>query len=140
MKLLGIITFNLFLGVIFAITGTISNPSFFENFINNQILPISATIVGFNLTGVIFLISHLIQLKGDFTNTKKELQHNIYFMSILFVLILFILCFDHRNFNNYYASLIYKTIIMSLFFLQLYSVYEILRTIFSINSNDDATN
>ncbi|MCX6807349.1 MAG: hypothetical protein NTZ80_00875 [Patescibacteria group bacterium] len=134
-KLLRIITFNIFLGILFTYTGEMGNPQFLSVFLNSQILPISATIVGFNIAGIIFLIGHLLQLRGDFSNTKKEIMHNIYLVGILFLVILLLLLINPVPTKNMYCDFAFKSTIMTLFFFQIYAVYEIVKAVFTIEPN-----
>lgn len=134
MKLLGIITFNSLLGVLFTFLGLKSGNDFFCDFLKNQILPISATIIGFNISGVIFLIGHLIQIEGDFSNTKKEIKHNIFFMCLLFIFIILLLFINPIPFDKSIFDFIYQSLIMTLFFLQLYAVYEIINAVFNLKN------
>lgn len=135
MKLLGIITFNIILGVLFTYFGTSGDSRFLCDFLTNQILPISATIVGFNVSGVIFLMGHLLQIKGDFSRSKNEIKHNIYFMGIIFVILIFLLFIKPMSFENSLYEFTYQSLIMTLFFFQIYAVYEIISAVFNLKSN-----
>lgn len=136
MKLLGIFTFNFILAAIFTLLGMNSKNQFINNFLHNQILPISATLIGFNVTGVFFLIGYLLQIPGEFTKTMKEIKHNIYIMGIAFITIVLLLFINPLPFENFLFDFLYQSFIMTLFFIQIFAVSEIVNGVISLKNNN----
>lgn len=138
MKIFGIVCLNLIIGFAIACLG-ILNPEFTKNFLNNQILQISATILGFSLSGAIFLLSTIIdlELKNSifFTKTKDEIKQNIYFMIISFILLIVVL-FIRSNFeSNSNVKFILNGVSFSIFSIQICAVFELIGAIFMIKKD-----
>ncbi len=138
MKLLGIIFFNIILGAGFILLNQLVGNCFLKNFLDNQILPIGSTILGFNLAGIIFLIGHITEIESktnaDFSASKRELKHNIYFLGLVFVAILLLLFVNPTPTQYKYVDFGFNALIMTLFFMQFYAVYEILNAVFHLKT------
>ncbi len=132
MRVFGIISLNIFVGIFISYLGYIIGNDFLINFLNNQILTISATIIGFNFAVVVFLIGFLLKIDGDFSKTKKEIKDNIRFMMLMFGMILFFLIIRPKI-NNDICNVLYDSLILALFSSQMFSVYEVIDSIFNIS-------
>lgn len=117
--------------------------SFLDNFLNSGFVETFAALVGFNIAAVTFLMGNLGEteraFKGasDFSNTRKEIKQNIYFLFSVFVLALVALIIrpnlqvpiDFLNNEGYYLL---NGAILTFFGLGLASIFEVIKAIFSI--------
>lgn len=146
MRILGFIFLSLLLatGLVFLdlhLPGTYLN-----SFITDHFIETFAGLVGFNIAAVIFLIGQLINLeekfggKTVFVNTRREIKHNAYFLLSSFVSCLVLLIvrpnlneslFFHENIFYYVANIL----IIAIFTLAIFAIYEILRAVFLLSKN-----
>lgn len=133
-KIFGIIFFNTIFGALFVLLNQLSNNGFLNNFLSNQILPISATILGFNLTGIIFLAGQISTIESkvgcDFENSKREIKDNIYFMGVIFLILIFLLFINPTPTKYGSLDFCFNSLTVGLFFAQFYAVYEIINAVF----------
>lgn len=116
-----------------------------EKFLSqNQILQMSGLILSINIPSVIFLVGRLIDAPVDFSNAMKEVKHNVYFMFIAFIGMLVISIFDPfvllsnliidwcalDSVSAFLSKSASKTAIMTFFFLQIYALSEIAKSMF----------
>jgi len=132
MRIFWIFTFHILIWFVLTYLWFNCDKEFFLNFLSTQILPISATIIWFSISGIIFLITHLLSLDWNFEKTKEEIRDNIVFMGITFFIMFFFLLVSPSSFSNEIFKYSYYTTIVTSFLLQLFAVYEILRAIFLI--------
>ncbi len=122
----------------------LTNNNFLNNFFNNQLIPTLASLVGFNIAAVIFLIGQLNTVEGKngkfgiFNDTRKEIKHNIYFILIDFTIIFLLLIFrsDLNNLVNNNSKIIFSIfniLILALFLLIIFSIFEIMKAVFKLN-------
>lgn len=112
---------------------------FLFKFFREQSIGIVATVLALNIATITFLLGHLVTIetkanKEIFTNTKKEIQDNIYFMTGLFAALFIVVTLMNEsikwNINNFYFSpIIFLSLII--FILIFFCLYEILNAIFT---------
>ncbi len=111
-------------------------------FLNEQFVEVFATLVGFNIAAVIFLIGQLIVLEEGhnfiFENTRREVKHNSYFLLAAFVISLLLLIFrpdftEAAPFPVKLGFYIINILILTLFTLATFALYEILHATFLLN-------
>lgn len=146
-KFFGYFFISLIIATVLVVIDYFLPGNFLNNFLSNGFLEVFATLVGFNIAAVIFLVGQLLDLElktdrvGSFSATKKELKHNIYCLLILFCVSVFLLIFfpdfkdpselSHAKLIFYYID---KCLIISIFILSFFNIFEVLKAIFSINS------
>src|SRR3989344_288932 len=108
-----------------------------DSFLDSQLIPTLATIVGFSVAAVIFILGQLSTVEiqtgksGHFKSTKKELRHNIYTLLFIFF-IAFILFIFKPSLDDIsvmrYKILYYSISIASLtiFIISLVAIYEVI--------------
>ncbi len=145
MRVLGFIFLSLIIsGGVLYFSHTIGG-SFIDNFLGGDFITTYATLVGLNLAAVTFLLAQLISMeekRGEeiFAQTKKEIRHNSLYLLFSLPLSILILSFRAdlvvpatlRNNLDYYVS---NLIVLILFALTIFAIYEILTAIFRINKN-----
>ena len=133
--LFGIFCINFLLACAFIFLGNYVGSTYVESFIQNDLISVSATILGFSLTGVIFLLGTFQNFKVNFNNTKVEIKHNIYASTILFVfnLLLVILSETSKHNSNGFMAIA----IFTVFFLQISLVLEIISATFKMQKTND---
>lgn len=121
--------------------------TFLAHFLDNNFIETFAGLIGFNIAAVIFLVGQLMNIedrlggKVQFTRTRKEIKHNAYFLLSSFVacLILLVMRPDLNESLPVFGNILYyldNVAILTLFALAIFAIYEILRTVFLITSND----
>lgn len=121
--------------------------SYLTNFLDNHFIETFAALVGFNIAAVIFLVGQLMNLedrlgiKKGFENTRREIKHNSYFLLSAFVacLVLLILRPDMRGIGNLSDNIFYylnNLLVITIFSLAIFAIYEILRAVFTLSRND----
>ena len=147
MRILGFIFLSLLLSTGIVLVDFFLPGTYLSGFLNNHFIETFAGLVGFNIAAVVFLVGQLISLedrvdsKIGFINTKREIKQNAYFLLSSFLSCLFLLIIrpdlklDISLKNNifYYVD---NIIIMSLFILAIFAIYEILRAIFLLSKKD----
>lgn len=119
-----------------ALATTYGNNGFLDEFLKKDLLQISGLILGINIPSVIFLIGALNPFPGDYSDTIKEIKHNVYLMFCTFIVILVLsifnpfvylpdLCIDMVT-----PKAASQTVLMAFFLLQIYALYEIASLIF----------
>lgn len=105
------------------------------SFLKNQSIGIVATVLALNIATVTFLLGHLVTLetkanKPLFKNTKKEVRHNVYFMTVMFFSLLFSVTSIEANqlwsINSYNFNplVLVSTVIFILIFICLFEIIE----------------
>lgn len=131
----GIFSACFFLAFIFTYIDSKLWWKFLHNFLNTQILTIIVTFISFNIASITFIIWNLSNIEKQawkelFRKTRKQFSDNIFFMIWIFIFIFFLLLWlwdaKEINWNSY---ILYKTILLGLFFLEIFSVIEIFRLI-----------
>lgn len=143
MRILGFIFVSLIFGSAIVGLNFYFNGTFLDNFIDHELIPTLATLVGLNIAAVIFLLGHLISVefhsnKGDiFQETRKELKHNSFFVLYTFLATFILTIFRSSilGFTPKVNSIIHHSTdvaIMTLFFMALIAIYEILHSSFLV--------
>ena len=145
MRFLGHLFLSLIISSLIIFVDHLTNSDFLNNFFDNQLIPTLASLVGFNVAAVIFLIGRLdmVEIKnekaGIFNNTRKEIkQHSIYFILIDFIIIFLLLIFkiDSKDLVDNISKIkffIFNTLILALFLLIIFSIFEIMKATFRLN-------
>ena len=114
---------------------------FLYNFLLNQILTIIITLISFNIASVTFMISNLLNIeethwKELFSGTRKELSDNIHLMIGVFILIFLLLLWlwDSKQVSGL-SFFSYKSVLLWLFFIEIFAVVEIFNLIMSYKWN-----
>lgn len=121
--------------------------TFLENFINSNFIETFASLVGFNIAAVIFLLGQLISIedrfsdKDVFQSTRKEIKHSSYFLLVSFTLSLIILTL-RPDLNVADMSLVANKayfflngVSVALFYLAIISIFEILKAVFILGKH-----
>lgn len=119
--------------------------SYLKTFLDDHFIETFATIVGFNIAAVVFLMGQLMVLEDkyalNFERTRKEIKHNTYFLISAFALVLLILVFRPDfidglglKSNGVYHAL--NVAVISIFSLAVFAIYEILHAVFVLGKND----
>ncbi len=117
--------------------------NFLINFINNHYIETFASLIGFNLASVTFLLGQLITIEATinqesmFESTRKEIKHNAFFLIFIFVVALLLLTFRPDigitgRFDLNIAYYVVNTLVISIFLMALFAIFEILNSVFSI--------
>jgi len=144
MRFLGHLFLSLIISSLIIFVDHLTNSDFLNNFFDNQLIPTLASLVGFNVAAVIFLIGRLdmVEIKnekaGIFNNTRKEIKHSIYFILIDFIIIFLLLIFkiDSKDLVDNISKIkffIFNTLILALFLLIIFSIFEIMKATFRLN-------
>lgn len=143
MRVLGFIFLALIMSTSILYASHLIGGSFLDAFLANEFITTYATLVGLNLAAVTFLLAQLVSIEekrgGEiFYETKKEIKHNS--MYLLFSLPIAILTLLFRvdisnpptiqNNIDYYIS---NLVVLTLFAMTIFAIYEILTAIFRIN-------
>lgn len=146
MRILGFIFLALVIsGSVMFISYNLGN-GFLADFLNNEFIGVYATVVGFNLAAVIFLISQLVTIeekKGAevFFKTKKEIKHNSYYLLFSLPVVIFILSIkpsliNPQTFVNNPYYYVCDLVVLSLFVLTIFAIFEILNAMFILNKKN----
>lgn len=121
--------------------------TFLAKFIDNNLIETFASIVGFNIAAVIFLLGQLISIEGKFAdvdvfqNTRREIKHNSYFLLVSFSIVLVVLM-ARPDMNSADMTLsvnrvhfFLNGVSIALFYLALIAVFEILKAVFVLGKN-----
>jgi hypothetical protein len=106
-----------------------------------------AGLVGFNIAAVIFLIGQLLNLeekfrnKTVFVNTRREIKHNAYFLLSSFIVCLVLLIIrpgikENISLSNNIFYYLDNILIITIFILSIFAIYEILKAVFLLSKND----
>jgi len=133
MKQLKVMLGCIILGIAFIVIDQLIGNGFLEVFLKTQILPICSTILGFSVASVTFLIGKIAETENNteynFNKSRKEIKDSICFMIYTYVAIIFLLFLKPSSgYDCLVLSL--NSLIMSLFFIQIYIVHEIINAIF----------
>lgn len=146
MRFLGFVFIALIFSALILVADFYLPGNYLDNFLENQLMPILATLVGLNIAAVIFLIGGLsdMELKTDnfavFDNTKKEIKHNIYFILLSlvasFVLLVVKPSVDSTS-SVFLRSLYYvdSVLLIALFVMTIFAIFEIIGAVFAIKNN-----
>lgn len=120
---------------------------YLEKFIDNNFIEAFASLVGFNIAAVVFLLGQLIAIEEKFygreifNDTRREIKHNSYLLLLLFVFSLVILTFrpdlrtlDPSFFSNKIYYIFNGLIVLSLY-LAVIAIFEILKAVFALGKN-----
>ncbi len=146
MQILGHIFVSILVAIIIIVGDYYLPGSFLTSFIDNHFIETFATIVGLNITAVVFLLGQLIVVKEKLTNSRnvfentiKQIKHSSYFLVISFLLSLVVLIFrpnlkldDVRLGVNVVYYIMNGSLVM-LFCLSVVSIFEILGAVFKLS-------
>jgi len=144
MRFLGFIFLSLSFGAIIVALDYFLPGNYLENFLTSYLVETFAIFIGLNTAAIIFLLGQLTEIEFKagkmslFSETKIELKHNIYLLIFSFCLALILLIFRpasnelDTNFLTIYFF-INTTLLVSLFLLAIFALFEILVAVFSIN-------
>jgi cytochrome bd-type quinol oxidase subunit 2 len=119
--------------------------SYLKTFLDDHFIETFATIVGFNIAAVVFLMGQLMVLEDKyattFERTRREIKHNTYFLISAFAIVLLVLVFrpdfiEDAGFKLnavYYAA---NVAVIAIFSLAIFAIYEILHAVFVLGKND----
>lgn len=147
MRILGFIFLSLLVSSSLIAADLYLQGSYLTDFLNNHFIETFAALVGFNIAAVIFLVGQLMSLedrfgvKRGFAGTRREIKHNSYFLlsAFVFCLILLVIRPDLqvaaglKNNIFYYVD---SLLVISIFSLAIFAIYEILRAVFMLSRND----
>lgn len=147
MRILGFIFLSLLISSSLITVDLYLPGSYLTDFLTNHFIETFAALVGFNIAAVIFLIGQLMNLedrlgaKRGFENTRREIKHNSYFLLSSFVvcLVLLVIRPDVGNEIGLKDNIFYYSdnlLIIAIFSLAIFAIYEILRAVFSLSRND----
>ena len=147
MRILGFIFLSLLLATGLVFTDFHMPGTYFNSFLNDHFIETFAGLVGFNIAAVIFLIGQLMNLeerfsgKTIFANTRREVKHNAYFLLSSFVscLVLLIVRPDLKNIVSFRENIFFyidNVLIITIFTLAIFAIYEILRAVFLLSKNN----
>lgn len=148
MKFLGFLFLSLLLSSAIVVADFYLPGMFLDNFLSYSLIQTFATLVGFNVAAVIFLLGQIISVEkqsgqdGFFKETRKEIRYNSYYLLISFLLSLFLLIFrpDFSSLNSAGFEMLYyiiNTLILALFILAIFSIYEILKGVFILGKGNN---
>lgn len=143
MRFLGVLFLALLLSATTVIVDIFVSGNFLSRFIDNSFIETFASLIGFNLASVTFLLGQLITIEATvnndsmFDNTRKEIRHNTYFLIATFILSLLLLVFRPEfeatgliRQNVWYY--IFNTSVLTIFLMSLFAIYEILKSVFAV--------
>jgi len=144
MRLLGHLFLFLVISSLIILVNRSTNSNFLNHFFNNQLIPTLASLVGFSIVAVIFLIGQLDILEtkngkpGIFSKTREEIKHNIYFVLIIFTTIFLLLIFkiDSNSLIDNISKIklfVFEILILAGFLSIIFSIFEIMRATFKLN-------
>lgn len=119
--------------------------SYLKTFLDDHFIETFATLVGFNIAAVVFLMGQLMVLEdkyaATFERTRREIKHNTYFLISAFAIVFLVLVFrpDFIYGSNFKANAIYhvaNVAVISIFSLAIFAIYEILHAVFVLGKND----
>lgn len=138
---LGIFTLLTILALPFLALDYFFGSKFVDDFLRNQSLQIMGTILALNIATAAFLVGHLMDIeakaqKNIFSNSTREIKHNIYFMLIIFFVQMLVLTLRDSSVVITFSSGKYWFMGcgLVLFFAYLLCLYEITAAIFSVRS------
>lgn len=120
---------------------------YLSDFLSEHFSETFAALVGFNIAAVIFLVGQLMSLedrigaKKAFENTRREIKHNSYFLLSAFVacLVLLIIRPDIQEGAGFKVNIwhyIDNLLVLAIFSLAIFAIYEILKAVFMLSHND----
>lgn len=147
MRILGFIFLSLIISASLVALDFYISGTYLTDFLNDHFIETFASLIGFNIAAVIFLVGQLINIedrlgsKSSFNNTKKEIKHNAYFLLSSFVisLILLIIRPNLQGVGELKDNVLYyidNVLIITIFSLAIFAIYEILRAVFFLSKND----
>lgn len=109
--------------------------SFLNRFIGSEFIQMFAAILGFNFAAIIFLLGQLFVIDNSerdiFKNTKNEIKQNgVYILSSFSICLLLLIFRPDFNvttvqFTDNWLFYLINTVIITLFIVSLFAVYEI---------------
>jgi len=147
MRLLGFVFLSLIIATSIVAADYYLPGTFLHRFLDSSFIETFAGLVGFNIAAVIFISGQLYVIEersgknGAFLSTKTEIKHNAYFLlgSFVFSIALLLLRPDLQIDTAILANKLYytlTTVVLAVFSLALFAVYEILRAVFTIGDYD----
>jgi hypothetical protein len=143
MRLLGFVFLSLIIASSVVAIDYYLPGTFLHRFFDSSFIETFGGLVGFNIAAVIFISGQLYIIEervgksNVFTSTKQEIKHNAYFLlgSFVFSILLLLLRPDLQTdtallVNKLYYTL--TTVVLAVFSLAIFAVYEILRAVFTI--------
>jgi hypothetical protein len=147
MRILGFIFISLLLATCLVFVDFYLPGTYLDNFLDNHFMETFAGLVGFNIAAVIFLIGQLLNLeekfrnKTVFVNTRREIKHNAYFLLSSFIVCLVLLIIrpgikENISLSNNIFYYLDNILIITIFILSIFAIYEILKAVFLLSKND----
>ena len=147
MKVVGFFSTFLFLGALVVVLDFYLPGSYLDSFLSNNFVEAFAALIGFNFAAVVFLLGQIasvereLKVEGDsFSKTKREIRHNAYFMLFSFVFSIIVLVVrpdlnETLSFVGNQGYYVLNVVVLALFGLGVFAIYEILRSAFSLHSH-----
>ncbi len=143
MRFLGFVFLTLLISTGIVTLDIIIPGKFLINFIDNHYIETFASLIGFNLASVTFLLGQLITIEATinkesiFDSTRKEIKHNAFFLIFSFIISLLLLTFRpdigvSEIFRVNISYYVINTLVISIFLMALFAIFEILNSVFSI--------
>ncbi len=143
MRFLGFVFLTLLISTGIVTLDIIIPGKFLINFIDNHYIETFASLIGFNLASVTFLLGQLITIEATinkesiFDSTRKEIKHNAFFLIFSFIISLLLLTFRpdigvYEIFRVNISYYVINTLVISIFLMALFAIFEILNSVFSI--------
>jgi hypothetical protein len=143
MKFLGFLFLSILVSTGIVIGAQYVPSEFLGNFLEKDFISVFASLVGLNIAAVIFLLGQISVIEekintNQMSTAKKEIKHNACFIIISFVTSLILLFFrpDMLLCSSSVCSRFLNVInilLLSLFFLAIYSIYEIVNASFVLS-------
>ena len=146
MRFLGFVFLAFILSGVLLVADSIIPSHFLNDFIQNNYIETFAALIGLNITASIFLLSQIADIElrnnqenGIFIHTRKEIKQSIYFLLSSFILSFVLLAVRPELGQLHTKPWIYvyhglNVVILSIFFLSLYAIYELFCAAFTLNN------
>lgn len=126
-----------FIGIPIAYLYKIGFKNYLDLFFLNQMIPLMGTIMALNFALAASLQAILINMETiikqkTFANSRKEINHNLLFMMILFGLVFILQIFNCPNSTS--ILFILNSLKITLFAFYFYAVYEISTAIYKVST------
>lgn len=144
MRFLGFIFISLIISTLIIFVDIFLPGQFLINFIDSHYIETFSALIGFNLASITFLLGQLITIEATinknslFDSTRKEIKQNSFFLIFSFIISLLLLSFrpDINPVSSQFASNIayysINIVVVSIFLMALFAIFEILQSVFSI--------
>ena len=142
LRLLGLIFISLIISVAIVLVDIILPGNFLNSFMGGDFIQTFATIFGFNIAAIIFLLGQLFVIErtnqNDFPETRKEIKHNAYYLLISFftTIILFTIRPDFIKeaikWNDNFIFYLINVVVLTLFIIAIYAIIQVLEAAFML--------